>query len=213
MAALLVGLSIVAAPATAVAGTDDAHLPIVGRLYLNAGAEVRTGPILDWRDDTETDDTKTAVVAGPRLRFGLHHILTERLSMNAEGAVGAMYFGSHPVAIDGQGEEGLALDWSVTILGRYMPIGVLSGWTVAGGVHYRNLHLDDGRLLQFGVEGRVGYTVWTDDERFFIVELGLHAPLIEGMTLSQTLFTPDQQTEVPDQWYYPSASIGIQWAF
>lgn len=133
--------------------------------------------------------------------------------MNAEGAFGASYLTDHPVAYENGGEAQVSFDWSVAALARYMAIGPGSGWTFAGGAHYRSASLDIGSLVQFGIEGRLGYHVWTSDERFFIVELGLHAPLIEGLSVPQRTQQEFDEQSPQDSWYFPSASIGIQWAF
>lgn len=191
-------------PVTAAA--QETHLPIVGRLFLTVGADVRAGPVLDWSDDLTASPT-----VGPRVRGGFHHIISERLSMNAEAALGATYLAAHPMAPDGDGDAQVAFDWSIAVLGRYMAIGPLSGWTLAGGPYYRSTALSDGSLLQFGLDGRVGYNFWTDDERFLILEFGLHAPLIEGISVPQHAVDPDQAMD--NSWTLPSASLGIQWAF
>lgn len=191
------------------AQAEEIHLPIVGNQFPTVGLDVRAGPILDWSDDELT----ASVVAGPRARLGLHHVITKRFSMNAEGAIGASYLTDHPVAFDDGGDAQIAFDFSVAALARYMAIGPGSGWTFAGGAHYRRISLDVGSLVQFGVEGRLGYHVWTDDERFFIVEMGLHAPLIEGLSVPQRTQQKFDDQAPEDAWYFPSASLGIQWAF
>ena len=191
-----------------VAQAQQAHLPIVGRLFGTVGAEIRGGTVIDWNEE----DLRLSPTAGSRARLGLHHVLSQKLSMNAEGAIGMTYYTPHTIGVDGEADARMALDWSATILARYLRIGSLSGWTFAGGVHYRSAYLADGTLLQFGVETRVGYNVWTDDERFLIVEFGLHAPLIEGLRVSQQTLT-GEQPPVPGSWTQPSASLGIQWAF
>ena len=188
------------------AQAQQTHLPIVGRLFVAVGADVRAGPVIDWSDDWNTSAT-----VGPRARLGFHHIITESLSMNAEAAIGATYLSDHPMAPTGQADAEIAFDWSVAVLARRMPIGPRRGWTFAGGPHYRNLSLAQGSLIQFGVEGRIGYSVWTDDERFFIVELGIHMPLIEGLNIAQHAMAPEAPLE--ENWTLPSASLGIQWAF
>ncbi len=186
---------------------EQAHLPIVGRLFGTVGAEVRGGPVLDGSND----DLSASPVVGPRARLGLHHVLGQRLSMNAEAGLGVLYFGPHPIAFDGDAESRVAFNWSATVLARYMKIGAQSGWTFAGGVHYANTRLADGTLLQFGAEVRIGYNIWTGDERFLLIELGLHAPIIDGLSTSQQMVA--EQQEVPGSWYQPMASLGIQWAF
>lgn len=209
VAAICVGLVVaVIAPSTAEA--EDVHLPIVGNQFPTVGLDMRAGPILDWSDD----EFQTAVVVGPRARVGLQHVITERFSMNAEAAIGASYLTDHPVAFEDGGDSEISfVDFSAAALGRYMAIGPGSGWTFAGGAHYRRASLDVGSLIQFGIEGRIGYHVWTSDERFFIVELGLHAPLIEGLSVPQRTQQQYDDEAPQDAWYFPSASLGIQWAF
>ena len=202
------GLLVLVSPDTmAVAHAQQSHLPIVGRLFLHGGGELRAGPVLEW-----DDELTYATTVGPRLRVGLHHILTNRLSMNAEAALGVTYFRDHPIAPGGAAESRPSLDWSATVLARYFPVGPRRSWTYAGGVHYRDVRLADGSLLQFGIEGRLGYAVWTGDERFLIVELGIHAPLIEGLSISQSFLDPEREP-LPQSWIYPTATLGVQWTF
>ena len=193
------------------AEAEEVHLPIVGRQFVTVGAEVRGGPVLDYGGDS----LAATPTVGPRGRIGLQHILSERFSMNLEGAFGATYLADHTMAPGGDGDAQLAFDFTLGMLGRYFAVGPTSSWTFAGGVHYRRAGLSEGSLLQMGVEGRVGYTVWTDDERFFIVELGFHAPFMEGLSMPQRSLEDieDAPDDVPDEFYQPSASIGIQWAF
>ncbi len=191
------------------AHAEEVHLPIVGSQFPTVGLDMRAGPILDWSGDSMS----ASAVVGPRARVGLQHILTRSFSMNLEGAFGASYLTDHPVAYDADGQSQIAFDWSIAILARHMAIGSGSGWTFAGGAHYRRASLDVGALLQFGVEGRLGYHVWTSDDRFFIVELGLHAPLIEGLSVTQQTQQQFDEQSPEDSWYFPSMSLGIQWAF
>ena len=213
--ALAAGLCAYVGPAGPVgAEAEEIHLPIVGRQFITVGADVRAGPVLDW----EGDNLDTSPTVGPRARIGLQHIVSQRLSMNLEFAPGATYLSAHPMAPGGDADARLAFDFSLAILGRYMAIGPTSGWTFAGGIHYRRVGLETGSLLQMGVDGRIGYNVWTDDERFVLIELGIHAPLLEGVNLPQRSLQDvedgvDDPGDVPDQWYLPSASLGIQWAF
>lgn len=198
-----------AGPPGAAAG--DVHLPIMGRQFVVVGVEARGGPVLDYSDGLAASTT-----IGPRARVGIHQIITERLSMNLEGAAGTTWLAAHPMAPGGEGASQLAFDFNISMLGRYMAIGPLSGWTFAGGLHYRRAGLEDGSLQQMGLDTRIGYNVWTDDERFFIVELGVHAPVppLEGVNVPiETTEDVERQAQVPDQWYLPSASIGIQWSF
>lgn len=190
------------------AEAEEIHLPIVGRQFLTLGAEVRGGPVLDYR----TDQLGASTTLGPRGRIGLQHILSSRLSMNIEGAAGATWLAAHPMAPDGQADAEVAFDFNISILARYMAIGPTRGWTFAGGIHYRRAGLRAGSLLQMGLDARLGYNVWTDDERFFIVELGVHAPVFEGLSMPQR--GVDQTDDDPDdRWYQPSASLGVQWSF
>lgn len=210
--ALLAGICTFVGPTgPAVADADEVHLPIVGRQFFVAGLEARGGPVLDYR---QAPMSATATV-GPRARIGLHHVIGDRLSMNLEGSFGATYLQAHPMAPAGEGDSQVSFDFTLSGLARYMAIGPLRGWTFAGGLHYRRAGLQTGSLLQMGIDGRVGYTVWTSDERFLIVEIGLHAPLLEGISLPQQAIPDedDEEAQVPDHWYQPSASIGIQWAF
>ena len=202
----IAAFALLIAPVTAQA--DEVHLPIVGNQFPTVGVDMRAGAILDW-----SDDSSNAAVFGPRLRVGLQHVITERFSMNAEGAFGASYFTEHPVAYEGEGDAQLSFDWSVAALARYMAIGPGAGWTFAGGAHYRRASLNIGSLLQFGLEARVGYHVWTGDESFFIVEFGVHAPLIEGLSVSPQTQQRFNEQSPEDDWYFPSTSLGIQWAF
>ena len=114
-------------------------------------------------------------------------------------------------AIDGEADSRIAFNWGATVLARYMRIGPRSGWTFAGGVHYDTTYLADGTLLQFGLDARIGYNVWTGDERFLIVEFGLQAPLIDGLSTSQQLIA--QEEDMPESWYKPTASLGFQLTF
>lgn len=189
------------------ADAEEVHLPIVGRQFLTLGAELRGGPVLDYADDLQTSTT-----VGPRGRLGLQHIISSRLSMNLEGSVGATYLTDHPMAPDGDGDAQVAFDFNISMLGRYFAIGQTSGWTFAGGIHYRRAGLRAGSLLQVGADARLGYNFWTGDERFLIVELGLHAPVFEGLSVPQRGFD-ETDDHSRDRWYQPSASLGIQWAF
>ncbi len=207
----LVGLTVFIGPTgPPAAQASDVHLPIVGRQFIVVGAEVRTGSVVDWSGDS-LDYSPTI---GPRARLGLHHILSERFSMNGEIALGASYLTAHPMAPGGNGDSRLALDWGLAVIGRYFPVATLRGLTVAGGLQYRRTSLSEGALLQLGADTRLGYRLWTSDERFMIVELGLYVPFIEGVSLpSEFIVDEDGPEPIPDQWMYPAATLGIQWAF
>ncbi len=202
---LLSSALVLAAPLTVQA--QQVHRPIVGSQMFTLGVEAQGGAVVDWIDD----DLGLSPAAGARARIGLHHVISDRLSMNAEFAPGATYFAPHPVAPDGAAPSQTRLDWHVALLARRFRIGLTSGFTFAGGIYYRQTHLAGGRLLQLGGDLRLGRFVWTSDETFFIVELGLRGPFIEGLNVSQ--FTADDAVNIPDQWTYPQASLGIQWAF
>jgi len=209
--ALVFALTFVGPTGPVGAEAEQVHLPIVGRQFITVGPELRGGAVVDWSGD----ELGASPVISPRGRLGLQHIILRRLSMNLELAAGATYLDDHPMAPQGDGPAQFSFDFSATILGRYMAVGPTSGWTFAGGIHYRRLGLQTGSLLQMGIDGRIGYHFWTGDERFVIVELGLHAPVIEGLSLPQSaLRTADEPEDpVPDGWALPSASIGVQWAF
>ena len=210
---LLAGLGAFFGPASLItfevptATAQNIHLPMVGRQFPTLGLELHGGTIFDWTGD----DLDYSPVVGPRARVGLHHIVTQRLSMNAEFSAGASYFGEHPVAPDGQGPSQIRFDWRLGLLARHFQLGEDSGWTFAGGLNYRRAHLQEGSLIQFGPDLRLGRFLWTSDERFLIIELAAHTPVFSGLTISD--FTGEIAQTIPTEWYHPSMSLAIQWAF
>lgn len=178
----------------------------MGRQFFTVGLEVQGGAVIDHRDDLQFSPA-----IGPRARVGIHHIITRNFSMNAELSAGATYFTEHIMAPGGQGPAQTRLDWRLAVLARRQPVGPTTGWTFAGGIDYRQAHLKDGRLVQFGLDGRLGRYLWTDDERFLIVELGLHAPIWEGLAIKD--FSGELASTIPDRWTLPSLSLAILWAF
>lgn len=197
-------LFILAAPAPALA--QNVHLPIVGRQFFTVGPEFQAGAVVDYRDEPQL-----SLATGPRLRVGIHHIITRNFAMNAELSAGATYFADHIMAPHGQGQAQIRPDWRLSVLARRKPVGHTQGWTFAGGLDYRQAHLKDGRLVQFGLDARLGRYLWTQDERFIILELGLHAPIWEGLVVKD--FTGELAQTIPDKWIFPSMSLAIQWAF
>lgn len=188
---------------------QDIHLPIVGRQFLVLGAEARTGAIVDYGGD----DLDYSPTLGPRLRLGLHHIITDRLSVNGEIAFGASHFAANPLAPGGQSDAQFALDWGLAAVGRYFPVASRRGLTFAAGLQYRSTALSAGNLLQMGIDARIGWRLWTSDERFFLLELGLHMPFVEGLSLDNEFLVDETTEPIPSEWVYPAATLGAQWAF
>lgn len=203
--ALLVALATLAHSPALLA--QQVHLPIVGRQFITIGFEAQGGPILDWSGD----DLGLSSTLGPRARIGLHHVVSPNLSMNLEFSPGGTYFSPHSIGPDGLADSQIRFDWRLSILGRRFAIGPDSGWTLAGGIDYRQAHLREGRLLQFGPTLRVGRYLWITDERFLLFELGAHYGIFEGLNI--TSFSEEGPVSVPTDWTLPSLSLGVQWAF
>ncbi len=193
---------------TSSAGAEEIQLPLVGNQFPVVGLDLRAGPLLHG----DSIDADTVYPIGPGLRLGLQHIVTRSLSMNAEVRLGATAVGERQLTEEGTEESTVSFDWSFTALARYQGIGSSSGWTFAGGAHYRSLRLPEASMLQFGLDGRFGRHIWVGDETFLIIEAGVHFPLIDG--LSQNAITAGDDAQVMlDDWFYPTASLGIQLAF
>lgn len=200
----LILLFALALPAPVLA--QNVHLPIVGRQFFVIGLEAQGGAVVDYREDLQFSPA-----LGPRIRVGIHHIITRNFAMNAELSAGATYFAEHIVAPHGEGDAQIRPDWRISVLARRQAVGPINGWTFAGGLDYRQAHLKEGRLVQFGLDGRLGRYLWTQDERFLIVELAVHAPIWEGLALKD--FTGELAETIPNDWILPSMSLAIVWAF
>lgn len=171
------------------------------------GVNGHGGAVFDWSGD----GLSLSPAAGGQASLGLHHIITDRFSMQAEFSAGATYFGPHPMAPRGEGPAQVRPDWRLSFVGRHFAVANTSGWTLGGGLYYRQANLQQGRLLQLGADLRAGRFLWTADERFLIVDLHIRAPVIEGLNISE--FDTEEARSVPAQWAYPSAGLGIIWAF
>ncbi len=204
---MIAGVSLAATSSTAAA--EEFQLPLVGNQFPVVGLDFQGG----FLDQDDAVDGDTIYPLGPGIRLGVHHIVTRRLSMNAELRLGATHIDERQLTDQGSEDSTLAFDWKVTALARYQAIGDSSGWTFAGGAHYRNLRLPEASMLQFGLDARFGRHIWLGDETFMIIEAGLHLPLIDGLSTSgPTSFEEDPEVML-DDWFYPTASVSAHIAF
>lgn len=191
-------------PAKATA--QQVHLPVVGRQFIQVGLEGQIGLLFDSVDES----AEVLSSFGYQLTLGLQHQITPSFAMNLETGLGASHFADHPIAPRAPDANPPRFDGRLSVLARRFPIGPDQGLTFAGGLTFRQIHLPDWKLLQFGPDLRIGYFTWPSEERFLLIELALFSPLLEGLNRPDFF---NEGAPLPTGWTLPALRLGVQWSF
>ena len=87
----------------------------------------------------------------------------------------------------------------------------LGGWSAGLGLHLLRAGLEDAPAQSLDVEARTGWVFWRGvrDPRFALVEVGLDAPIVQGLRLPQT-FEADPEPAAAQNWSWWRATLAVQ---
>jgi hypothetical protein len=210
--AAAVALLAVLASAPDEASAQSVMMPKANSRHITAG--------LSWTptlmvDATVPEDPRWGKVApgmGFAARVGLHQMVTIRLAMALEAELGTLYLDEHTAAPDGRARSGYAATWQVGLMGRWIPSGDATGFSLGLGMHFFGARLDDVPLQELGLEARVGYYLWNDAQDFALVEVGYVAPVIAALNLP-TSFGAAAPEAVEQDWGLHRFTIGFFYGF
>jgi hypothetical protein len=189
-----------------------------GQRFTSVGLSSQPGLIFDEDAPPTADHQDVMTSWGTLVVFGLHHYLHPHFSMAAELGLGLQWLDDHTIAPSGQSEAEKAFAWQIGLLGRYIPAQGLQGLSLGLGMHLFSARLDGAPMQQLAGEFRTGWLFWHGEKtpRFGLVEVGVSAPMVQGLRLPEQVVVLDGQEPpvvAPSNWSMWRGSVSIQVSF
>ena len=199
-------LAALALPTSASAQVSEAKF---GQQFLSVGFAVEPGLLVDDQAPEGVDGLYPASITyAPMLRVGIHHIVSAQFMMSAELDAGFQWVNDHTATPEESRGAEFVSAFDMSIVGRFIPSGTLSGFHVGAGLNWFRANLEDAPAQILGADLRLGALVWQNDETVVVIDAGYVVPLIQGLELP-TDFTgeanPSAQT-----WWWHRVVIGAQ---
>lgn len=183
---------------------QEVALPNDGRQALTLGLSLNPGVL----HDPDAADALTGAGMG---QVGLTQIINAHFFMSAEAHAGVQWMRPHTAAKDGAAPGASHFAWQIGVYAHWLPFAQAHGWVVNAGIHHFQVHLDDAPLQVMGGEVRLGRYLWSDDERFLLVQVGYSLPIIQGLSRPDE-FDPDDAW-ADENWSFHRFSLGFSYGF
>ena len=184
-----------------------------GQRYITVGFTTQPGLSFD-EDEPPTDAHRATTLSfGNSLKLGLHHLLHPRFTMSAEADLGLQWIDDHTIARDGVADSERAIFWQLGLMGRFIPSGDLSGFSLGMGMHMFHARLEDAPVRALDLEMRLGWLIWQGetDPRFVMLELGWGLPFVSGFKLPEDFGA--EPVPLDNDWSWSRGVIAIQTSF
>lgn len=189
-----------------------------GQRFFTLGLSTQPGSVSDPDGAPGERPDERMVTWSNMVLMGLHHYLHPHFSMAVEGGFGLVRMRPHTVTPRGERAGERAVSWQVGLMGRWLVGDDLSGLTVGGGMHLFTAALEDATAQQLAGELRLGWVFWSGREspRFAVVELGMGAPIVQGLRLPDNVLVVDGDDVEPaaaSNWSWWRSTMTLQVSF
>jgi len=183
---------------------QEIALPNDGRQAFTLGLSLNPGIL----HDPGAADALTGAGMG---QIGLTQIINSNFFMSAEAHAGVQWMRAHSAAKDGAAPSASHFAWQVGVYAHWLPFAQEHGWVLNAGLHHFQVHLDDAPLQVMGGEVRLGRYLWSEDERFLLVQVGYSLPIIQGLSRPDEFDNDDAWAD--ENWSFHRFSLGFSYGF